>query len=91
MVYTFEDAKAESRHKVQYFEMIGNRAIYADGWFAGTIHKAPWEAKPRAALLENTWELHDTRNDFSLATDLSAQNPGKLKELQDLFMKEAVK
>jgi arylsulfatase len=91
MVYTFDDAKAESRHKVQYFEMIGNRAIYADGWFAGTIHKAPWEAKPRAALLEDTWELYDTRNDFSLANDLAARNPGKLKELQDLFMKEAVK
>ncbi len=91
MIYSFDDAKAEPRHKVQYFEMIGNRAIYADGWFAGTIHKAPWEAKPRAALLDDKWELYDTRNDFSLATDLSAQNPAKLKELQDLFMKEAVK
>ena len=91
MVYTFDDAKAESRHKVQYFEMIGNRAIYADGWFAGTIHKAPWEAKPRAALLDDRWELYDTRSDFSLANDLSARNPAKLKELQDLFMKEAVK
>jgi arylsulfatase len=91
MVYSFGDPKAESRHKVQYFEMIGNRAIYADGWFAGTIHKAPWEAKPRAALLDDKWELYDTRNDFSLANDLAAQNQAKLKELQDLFMKEAVK
>src|SRR5512136_2704463 len=49
MVYTFDDAKAESRHTTQYFEVFGNRAIYADGWFAGTIHKAPWEPKPRAA------------------------------------------
>ena len=71
--------------------MFGNRAIYADGWFAGTIHKAPWETKPRAALLDDKWELYDTRNDFSLANDLAAQNPAKLKELQDLFMKEAVK
>jgi len=91
MVYTFDDAKADSRHKVQYFEMIGNRAIYADGWFAGTIHKAPWEATPRAALLEDKWELYDTRDDFSLANDLSTKNPGKLKELQEVFMKEAVK
>jgi arylsulfatase len=91
MVYAFDDAKAESRHKVQYFEMIGNRAIYADGWFAGTIHKAPWEAKPRAALLDDKWALYDTRSDFSLATNLAAQNPAKLKELQDLFMKEAAK
>ena len=91
MIYTFDDAKAESRHKVQYFEMFGNRAIYADGWFAGTVHKAPWEMKPRAALLDDKWELYDTRNDFSLANDLAAQNPAKLKEMQDLFMKEAVK
>jgi arylsulfatase A-like enzyme len=91
MIYSFDDAKAETRHKVQYFEMIGNRAIYADGWFAGTIHKAPWEEKPRAALLDDKWELYDTRNDFSLANDLAVKNPAKLKELQDLFMKEAVK
>jgi arylsulfatase len=91
MVYTFDDAKAESRHKTQYFEIFGNRAVYADGWFAGTVHKAPWEAKPRAALLEDKWELYDTRADFSLANDLATQNPAKLKELQDLFLKEAVK
>jgi len=91
MVYTFDDGRAESRHKTQYFEIFGNRAIYADGWFAGTIHRAPWEPKPRAALLDDKWELYDTRNDFSLANDLAAENPAKLKELQDLFMKEAVK
>jgi arylsulfatase A-like enzyme len=90
MKYTFDDAKAESRHKTQYFEIFGNRAIYADGWFAGTIHRAPWEMKPRAALLEDKWELYDTRVDFSLASDLSAKNPAKLKELQDLFLQEAV-
>jgi arylsulfatase A-like enzyme len=90
MKYTFDDAKAESRHKTQYFEIFGNRAIYADGWFAGTIHRAPWEMKPRAALLEDKWELYDTRVDFSLANDLSAKNPAKLKELQDLFLQEAV-
>ena len=90
-VYTFDDAKAEGRHKVQYFEMFGNRALYADGWFARTIHKAPWEPKPRAALTEDKWELYDTRTDFSLTNDLAAQNPAKLKELQDQFLKEAVK
>jgi arylsulfatase len=91
MGYTFDDAKVESRHRVQYFEMMGNRAIYADGWFAGTVHKAPWETKARAALLDDRWELYDTRDDFSLANDLAARNPAKLKELQDLFMTEAVK
>jgi len=91
MMYTFDDARAAGRHKVQYFEIFGNRAVYADGWFAGTIHRAPWEPKPRSALLDDTWELYDTRSDFSLANDLAAKNPAKLKELQDLFMKEAVK
>jgi arylsulfatase len=71
--------------------MFGNRAIYADGWFAGTVHKAPWEPKARAALLDDRWELYDTRSDFSLSNDLAVQNPAKLKELQDLFMTEAVK
>jgi len=91
MGYTFDDAGAADRHKVQYFEIFGNRAIYADGWFAATIHKAPWEATPRAALLDDRWELYDTRNDFSLANDLAATNPAKLEELQDLFMREALK
>jgi arylsulfatase len=76
---------------VQYFEIFGNRAVYADGWLAGTVHRAPWEMKPRAALLDDRWELYDTRSDFSLANDLVAKNPAKLKEMQDLFMKEAVK
>jgi arylsulfatase A-like enzyme len=91
MVYSFDDAKAASRHAVQYFEMFGNRAVYADGWFAGTIHRAPWEQKVRAPLLEDKWELYDTRADFSLANDVAAQNPAKLKELQALFMTEAQK
>jgi arylsulfatase len=91
MVYTFANAKASSRHYVQYFEIMGNRGIYAEGWLAGTIHRAPWEAKPRAALLDDKWELYDTRNDFSLVNNLAAKNPVKLKELQDLFLKEAVK
>jgi hypothetical protein len=91
MVYTFNDDKAKSRHGVQYFEILGNRGIYSDGWFAGTIHRAPWEMKPRAALPADKWELYDTRTDFSLTNDLAVKNPAKLKELQNLFMKEAVK
>jgi arylsulfatase A-like enzyme len=91
MVYTFDNAQAKSTHKTQYFEIFGNRAIYHDGWFAGTIHRAPWERVPRRKLQEDIWELYDTRNDFSLATDLAAKNPAKLKELQDVFMKEAIK
>jgi arylsulfatase A-like enzyme len=91
MAYSFDDARAKERHTTQYFEMFGNRAIYRDGWFARTIHKAPWEAKPRRALTEDIWELYDTRTDFSLVNDLSAKHPEKLAELQTLFMEEAVR
>lgn len=91
MLYSFDNAKAEDQHTTQYFEMFGNRAMYQDGWLARTIHKAPWEHHPRRDLTEDIWELYDTRKDFSLAKDLSADNPDKLKELQDLFMKEAEK
>jgi arylsulfatase len=91
MLYTLSDAKARDRHLTQYFEIFGNRAIYSDGWLAGTVHKAPWEPKPRATLENDKWELYDTRTDFSLANDLAGKNPEKLKEMQELFMKEAVK
>lgn len=91
LAYTFADPKAPSRRTTQYFEIFGNRAIYHDGWLAGTVHRAAWEFKPRTTLDNDTWELYDTRTDFSLANDLAAKNPGKLKELQDLFLKEAVK
>jgi arylsulfatase A-like enzyme len=91
MVYTFADAKAPSRHTTQYFEIFGNRAIYQNGWLAGTVHRAAWEFKPRRALEDDVWELYDARADFSLANDLAAKNPQKLKEMQDLFMTEAVK
>ena len=91
LLYTFGDARAKDRHTTQYFEIVGNRAIYHDGWFAGTVHKAVWENVPRATLEDDRWELYDTRKDFSLANDLAAQHPEKLKEMQDLFLAEAVK
>jgi arylsulfatase A-like enzyme len=91
MVYTFADAKAPSRHTTQYFEIFGNRAIYQDGWLAGTVHRAAWEFKPRRPLEDDVWELYDARTDFSLANDLAVKNPAKLREMQDLFTKEAIK
>ena len=91
MVYSFADPKAAGRHTTQYFEIFGNRSIYHDGWLAGTVHRAGWEFKPRRPLEKDVWELYDTRSDFSLANNLAAKNPDKLKELQDLFMSEAVK
>jgi arylsulfatase A-like enzyme len=78
MLYTFADPKAPSTHTTQYFEIFGNRAIYNDGWLAGTVHRAAWERKPRRPLEQDIWELYDTRSDFSLTNDLAAKNPDKL-------------
>jgi arylsulfatase len=91
LAYTFADPKAPSRHATQYFEIFGSRAIYDNGWLAGTVHRAAWEFEVRRPLENDIWELYDTRADFSLANDLAAKNPEKLKELQALFLKEAVK
>jgi len=89
MAYTFGNAKAASTRKTQYFEMFGNRGIYDNGWLANTVHKTPWEFKPRGALLDDKWELYHVDVDFSAATDLAAKEPAKLKAMQALFMKEA--
>jgi len=91
LMYSFEDAKAKERHTTQYFEIAGNRAIYHDGWFARTIHRAPWEPKPRRALEDDVWELYDLRSDFSLANDVAAKNPKKIDEMKAVFMTEAEK
>jgi arylsulfatase A-like enzyme len=91
MNYTFDDGKAKDKRTTQYFELIGNRGIYHDGWFAGTIHKAPWELQPRRPLAEDVWELYNINEDFSQANNLAAKNPQKLEELKKLFMEEAVK
>lgn len=92
MAYSFDDAAAPGRRTTQYFEMAGNRAIYHDGWFARTIHKAPWEPKPRRPLNDDSaWELYDTRADFSLVNNLADSRPEQLAELRALFLLEAEK
>jgi len=91
MMYTFADAKAKDRRTTQYFEVFGNRAIYHDGWFARTIHRAPWMYVPYRKLQEDVWDLYDVRADFSLASNLAASKPEKLAEMQALFMKEGEK
>jgi arylsulfatase len=91
LAYSFNDASAKEKHTVQYFEMFGNRGIYQDGWLARTIHRAPWALQPPQTLQENKWELYNTLDDFSSSNDLASKNPDKLKEMQELFMKEAEK
>jgi arylsulfatase len=96
LVYTFDDAKAPTRHKTQYFEMLCNRGIYHDGWIASTHPmRLPWaKAAPGAAGADPDdfkWELYHVAEDFSQANDLAAKNPEKLKELQVVFDAEAKK
>jgi arylsulfatase len=91
LVYSFGDANAKETHTVQYFEMFGNRAIYSAGWYARTIHRPAWQQKPLQGLTEDPWDLYNSANDFSLSTNVAAQNQAKLKELQALFMTEAEK
>jgi arylsulfatase A-like enzyme len=89
MLYAVDDPKVSDRHLTQYFEIAGNRAIYNDGWLAGTVHREPWQQKPSHSLQDDVWELYNTRGDFSLVHDLAAKEPGKLKEMQDQFMQVA--
>jgi arylsulfatase len=91
LVYAFDDAMAPERHTTQYFEMFGNRAIYHQGWFARTIHRAPWQTSGLPPLSSDVWELYDVRNDFSLTRNLAAEQGAKLKEMEALFMVEAEK
>jgi len=90
MLYATKDKNAEDRHKVQYFEMFGNRAIYNDGWLARVVHMVPWVGKPRNAFLDEKWELYNVDEDFSLTNNLAEQNPEKVEEMIALFEKEAI-
>jgi arylsulfatase A-like enzyme len=91
MVYSFNDGNAKERHTTQYFEMFGNRAIYHDGWYARTIHRAAWQKTPAHPLAEDVWELYNSNEDFSLSNNVASKNPEKLKELEALFMTEGEK
>lgn len=95
MVYTFDKANenAPSTHKTQYFEMMGDRALYHEGWIASTkVMRPPWDTmSPATDPTTFKWELYDLRNDWTQSEDLAAKNPEKLKELQEIFWKEAEK
>ena len=91
MLYSFNDAKAPERHETQYFEIMGNRAIYHKGWTAVTKHYTPWIMGPRPALDDDIWELYDTTRDWSQSKDLAKENPKKLAELQRLWLIEATR
>ena len=91
LAYSFNDAQAAERHTIQYFEMFGNRAIYNDGWFARTIHRAPWQTSNLPPLNTDVWDLYHIKEDFSLTNNLAAKYPEKLREMESLFMWQAQK
>jgi len=97
MMYTFDkaNATAPSRRHIQYFEMLGNRAIYDNGWIACTTPPAgPWLrglGKLPDVVNGYKWELYNIADDYSEYNDLAAKNPDKLRELKELFMMEATK
>src|SRR5262245_29636082 len=92
LMSTFASATAPEVRTTQYFEMMGNRAIYKDGWLAATRHGIPWKTAGQDKGFDaDVWELYDVNKDFSEARDLAKENPAKLKELQAAFDVEATK
>jgi arylsulfatase len=93
MAYCFDDAQAIDRRQTQYFEMVGNRGIYHQGWTAVTKHRTPWitGAGETPAFDDDVWELYDTTRDWSQARDLSKQHQDKLHELKRLWLIEATR
>ena len=94
MAYSFSDPRAQSARTTQYFEMLGNRAIYNDGWVAATTPvAAPWDPSGSTVDVINgyKWELYNVERDFSQADNLADKQPDKLKELQLLFYAEAAR
>lgn len=99
LVYTFNDAKAATRHTTQYFYIFGSRSIYKDGWKAEAAHHpdaidlASFGNKPIPVsdYSKDQWMLYNLNEDFNERVDLAAKNPAKLKELQALLDEELKK
>lgn len=97
MVYTFGDAKAKDRRTTQFFDIMGSRGIYSNGWFAGTFGpRTPWIPGLPAGIKnwdpeKDTWELYNINEDWSQTNDLAARMPEKLAELKSLFLVESAK
>jgi len=101
LAFTFADAAAPSRHTQQYFEMLGNRGMYKDGWFLSCrLPRVPWKIDPEARekLAPGVWdpdkdpcELYNLNTDFSQADNLAAQEPARVEEMRALFWAEAAR
>jgi hypothetical protein len=97
MAYTFNDAPAKDRKHTQYFEIMGSRSIYHDGWIASAFGpRIPWiPGLPKGIQTwtpdQDKWELYNLNDDWSQANDLAARMPDKLNDLKQLFLIEATK
>ena len=103
MAYTFDDANAKDQKLVQYFEIMGSRGIYQNGWFAGAKGpREPWvPGIPKGFFDEegklvwnpdnDVWELYNLNEDWSQSSDLAAKMPEKLDQMQELFIMEFAK
>ena len=97
MAYTFDAANRDtpSRRRTQYFEILGNRAIYHEGWMASTTPVAPpWDTqspKPADVLNGYAWELYNLADDPTQMNDLAAREPARLRMMQEIFLMEATR
>ncbi|WP_129789008.1 arylsulfatase [Promicromonospora panici] len=97
LAYTLNDAAAPGRLRTQYFEIMGSRAIYHDGWIASAFGpRAPWVPGLPPGIHDwtpdqDTWELYDLDTDWSQANDLADRMPQKLAEMRELFTIEAAR
>ena len=91
--YTFNEADAPERHTRQYFEQLGNRAMYLDGWVAVTLHadRLAFEPHRTAPFEDDVWELYNVAEDRSQSKDLAKEYPEKLEELKKAWDEEALK
>ncbi|REJ90725.1 MAG: arylsulfatase [Planctomycetota bacterium] len=82
---SFADPEFEGRDE-QYFEVLSNRSMYADGWKANAQHTRPWRMDIAPGNWDkDKWELYYLPEDFSEANDLAEENPGKLAEMKQKF------
>jgi len=96
MMYTWNNASAVGQKSTQYFEVMGSRGVYKDGWFASVFGpRIPWHQNATRLKEWNpdtdVWELYDLTKDYSQAHDLAKQMPDKVEKMKDIFLVEATK
>lgn len=94
---TLADRNAPGGKKTQYFEIMGSRGIYHDGWMASARGpRLPWVPGQPPGIAtwtpdNDTWELYHLDEDWSQAHDLAAEQPEKLAQMREMFMVEAAR